>query len=314
MANRRFLEKHKSKPPPWPIARHPDGSIDYLGIPAWLQNLPELQERGIVLSECLKPYYVYSTNTNDHTAPTYVVKLLEPDTEEGPIYERLGRDPQLSKYTVPFEIIKSTNPRLLVMPYVEGLAHSRPFRAPLSAVMDVFLQMVEAVALLHDRKIVHLDICPGNALRGGEYEAKFDKRIVPGRMYIIDYHHSRQLQLGPGEHPTISLPLTQVPPPLDMEDFDPYSWDVYCLAFIWGGLIKVNYSTVSSPPWAARRIHKWLLGNERGCTTICRCRPTARQVFQILTVVRCLCAIVELSGRIIQHVSSLCRWPRWVSK
>ncbi|KAI0352502.1 hypothetical protein OH77DRAFT_1428531 [Trametes cingulata] len=308
--NRRLLAKHKTKPPPWPLARHADGSIDHLGIPDWLQNLPELQQRGIVLTVCLKPWYVYSTPNHFDDVPAYVVKLLHPDTEEGAIYERLGRDPELSKYTVPFEIIKSTNPHLLVMPHIRCLTLGAPFRAPFSEVMDVFVQVAEAVALLHDRKIAHLDICDGNALLARAVEAKFHKGVVPGRIYIIDYHHSRQLQLGPGEQPAISLPLTQVPPPLDIEDFDPYAWDAYCLAELWGMLIECNYSDTPSPPWVARRIHKWLLGNERGCTGVCRCRPTARRMFQVLTAIRCLCCALEPLQRAMECIRT--RWD-WVT-
>ncbi|KAI0368441.1 hypothetical protein BV20DRAFT_1084141 [Pilatotrama ljubarskyi] len=62
------------------------------------------------------------------------------------------------------------------------------------------------------------DICTRNALHGLEHEPELDTRIVPGRMYTIEYHHSRHFPLGPGEQPAVSLPLTQVPPPLKMEE------------------------------------------------------------------------------------------------
>lgn len=50
-------------------------------------------------------------------------------------------------------------------------------------------------------------------------------------------------------------------------------------------------------PWIPRRYAQWLVGDERGCTSVCRCRPTARRARQVLTVVRWLVYTWEFFGR-----------------
>ena len=61
-----------------------------------------------------------------------------------------------------------------------------------------------------------------------------------GRVYIIDFDRSRQLELGPGRQPPIELPSTRRKHPLKMQSFDPYSWDVYCMGKLFEELSMVS--------------------------------------------------------------------------
>ena len=58
-------------------------------------------------------------------------------------------------------------------------------------------------------------------------DAAIDTRIVDGKLYIIDFHTSQQLALGPGRQPPIALPPSQVEKPPGVTALDPYSFDVY---------------------------------------------------------------------------------------
>lgn len=73
-----------------------------------------------------------------------------------------------------------------------------------------------------------------------DYEARMDSRLVAWRAYIIDFGTSRQLSLGPGVQAAIPLRYAQVPRPLDMDYFDPYSWDVYCLGKLFEYMMRVS--------------------------------------------------------------------------
>ncbi|KAI0350790.1 hypothetical protein OH77DRAFT_1412454 [Trametes cingulata] len=268
---------------------------DLLKVPSWLETHPELRRRGIVLAAPLKPSYVYRTPFLED--PAYAVKILELEGEEAAIYERLRDDPRPENHTIPFELVHSERD-LLIMPCLIHM-DSLPFDTwPLSTFLALFLQIVEGVEYLHNQRIAHLDLCHGNILVADERLASFDKRLVPGRMYIIDYHTSRQLPSGPGVHPAIPLPPSQVRPPLATRLFDPYSWDVYCLGKFFERMIKLLYWDDPSPPWVARRITRWLVGDERGCTNVCHCRPTARRARQVLTVVYWAVRASELFSKV----------------
>ncbi|KAI0640578.1 hypothetical protein C8Q79DRAFT_444708 [Trametes meyenii] len=222
-----------TSPPPWPLGRNPDGTLDVLGIPDWLKYHPELIRRGIELCETLKPSYVFATNWRDDSGPAHAVKILEPHSEEATIYERLARDPGPSNPSIPCELIRSEQPFLLVMPYLFGIEYVPYSRRSLSYVLGVFLQAVESIEYLHARHIAHLDMCVGNILIASDDEVKFDPRLVADKVYIIDFHTSQQIQFGPGVQRAISLPFSQERPPLGLKHFDPYSWNVYCLGKLW---------------------------------------------------------------------------------
>ncbi|KAI0640575.1 hypothetical protein C8Q79DRAFT_444579 [Trametes meyenii] len=281
-------------PPPWPLAKHPDGTLDPIGIPAWLKSHPELKRRGIVLTETLKPSYVFATNWRDQSVAAYAVKLLEPDTEEATIYERLALDSTPSNPSIPCEVVRSGEPDMLIMPHIYEINCVNYMKFSLSAVLGVFLQVVKGIEYLHARNIAHLDVCVGNTLIAFNEQARFNSQLVANKVYIIDFHTSRQLEFGPGRQHAIPITVSQVKPPLGLKYFDPYSWDVYCLSDLWEYMMEFKYSFGAPRPWIALRITRWLMGSERGCTGPCRCRPTARRVRQVLTAVRLVLRVTEL--------------------
>ena len=121
------------------------------------------------------------------------------------------------------------------------------------------------------------------------------------RTYIIDFGASRQLAAGPGSQGPINLPDSQHPKPLDMTSMDPYAWDVYCTGKLCKQLFTVSVAWIPSriflivqstycrrpeaQPRVTRWIARWIIGNERGCAGVCRCRPSARRARQVLGVI-----------------------------
>ncbi|KAI0771698.1 hypothetical protein BD413DRAFT_550623 [Trametes elegans] len=279
--------------PPWPLATRTDGSLDFLGIPEWLQEHPELKRRGLVLDYTLKPFYVFVTNFRDATIPASVVKVLLPDSQEAAIYKRLAKDPEGFKHLIPFELVETDTPALLIMPYLMEISDASARAPTLSALIGVLLQLVEAVDYLHNHHIAHLDIMLGNVLVGQPGAAALDNRVVEDRIYLIDFHTSRQFDSGPGVETAIPLPCTQESLPLGMKEFDPYSWDVYCVGQTWQRMVDGLFYGELQPPRTAKWIERWITGKERGCTTTCHCRPTIRRVRQVLTVVHALVWVVE---------------------
>ena len=77
-------------------------------------------------------------------------------------------------------------------------------------------------------------------------------RAKAGRVYIIDFDRSRQLELGPGHQSAIELPSTQCEPPLQMKSFDPYAWDVYCMGKLFEWLTEVRLYSLSFSPAAVK--------------------------------------------------------------
>ncbi|KAI0629596.1 kinase-like domain-containing protein [Trametes polyzona] len=276
--------------------------------PGWLKNHPELQRRGIQLTQLLKAGFVYRTEYGQ--GPGVAVKIIDPDTDEASIYERLKHlEPVPQNHTIPFELLHLERD-IVIMPAIDDILFHPYKHWPMSEFLDVFLQIVEGVEYLHSKNIAHLDLCSGNLLL-----LETGTGVVPnareryGRIYIIDYGASQHFPSGPGVQPAITLPETQVEPPRDLEVFDPYSWDVYCLGKVLEVMTSLRYpgAPAHTYPWLLRRIVRWLYGDERGCTGICRCRPTARAARRVLTAVRhtlktieFLCGLLRL-GRPSSH-------------
>ncbi|PIL34781.1 hypothetical protein GSI_02568 [Ganoderma sinense ZZ0214-1] len=179
----------------------------------------------------MKPFggIYYTARPRGSTIPKYVVKVLDPATEEGSISERLQVHPSSPNHGIPSEIIPS-EPRLLVMPfvgYIDMLGHRN---RPSSFHLDIFHQIIEVltptraqgVEYLHKLQIAHLDICIANVLYAFPEEAETDPRLVANKAYFIDFRTSRQLALGPGRQPPILLPSSQVEKPECVTTLDPY--------------------------------------------------------------------------------------------
>ncbi|OJT02692.1 hypothetical protein TRAPUB_6766 [Trametes pubescens] len=182
---------------------------------------------------------------------------------------------------------------LLIMPMVSRVDYIQPGEVSLSVLLDVMFQIVEifvkGIEFLHSLRIVHMvDICGGNMLTAHPEHASVHKQIVANRLYIIDFGQSRQFALGPGVQRAITLPETQIEPPNGLLHFDPYSWDIYCTGRMLEYFVTRRYNVVWKipPPRLATKLIEWLIGNERGCTGVCHCRPTAREALRVLIVLR----------------------------
>ncbi|KAM5541274.1 hypothetical protein V8D89_005203 [Ganoderma adspersum] len=270
-----------------------------LEVPDWLKGHPDLLARDIKLHMGIKPYgsLYYTARPIGSTIPQYVVKVLDSATEEGSISERLQENSSSpANHGIPSEIIPS-EPRLLVMPFVGPLDLFDYRNRPDSFFLDLYHQIIEGVDYMHRLHIAHLDICLANVVYAFPEQAATDPRLVEDKVYFIDFHTSRQLALGPGRQPPILLPPSQEEKPSGVTTLDPYSFDVYCAGMLMQFLLK--YTSLKEPdyPWIPRQYAQWLVGNERGCTSICHCRPTARRARQVLTVLRWLACTSEFLGR-----------------
>ncbi|KAI0367724.1 hypothetical protein BV20DRAFT_970298 [Pilatotrama ljubarskyi] len=279
--------------PPWFAIDPKTGHIRIEEVPERLATHPDLRRRGIVAADALKLGFVYLTPR--HIEPQYAIKILNLDTEELTIYERLLELTAASQnHTLPCEISQSGHP-LLIMPLLDGVLGLRPTRPwTLYEVLGLFLQVVEGVEFLHQLNIAHMDLCPSNVLAAGPHHAQIYKTLVAGKVYIIDFDSARQLSLGPGKQPSVELPPTQIDPPRGLRRFDPYSWDVYCTAHVLDDIIRMNAD--KHPSRIARWYVQWLTGNERGCLGVCRCRPTARKARRVLVLLK-----------MVAYIS--CVWP-----
>ncbi|KAI0325202.1 hypothetical protein GY45DRAFT_1261323 [Cubamyces sp. BRFM 1775] len=277
--------------PPW-YDKDEHGRIDVLAIPERLRTHPEIRRRGIVLAEPAKPGSVYTTFSLQD--PQHAVKILSNETEERSIYEMLLADIRNPRnHTIPGELTETGYP-LLIMPRLWDYSNLHRGREwTLHETLGYFLQVVEGVEYLHRRRIAHLDLCEGNIIVSGPEDEPYHEGVGAFRIFIIDFDSAQRFPLGPGNQPAISLPPTQMPPPNGLKHFDPYAWDVYCTGHILQNIMLLNYEE-RTPPQVVRWYVQWLIGSERGCTTVCHCRPTARRARQVLVLIRCAVRISEL--------------------
>ncbi|KAI0357890.1 hypothetical protein OH77DRAFT_1475742 [Trametes cingulata] len=293
-----------SEGPPWYVRDH-IGEVQISGVPERLQSHPDLQRRGLVAVDTLKPGFVYATS--HRRRPRYAIKILDLATQELAVYERLLQlSPASPNHTLTCEITQLGHP-LLIMPHLGSVysmfgGHSWS----LYQLLSVFLQIVEGVEFLHRLHIVHMDLSIDNVIGASKRDAEDHRCVKFGKAYIIDFGSSMTLSLGPGEQRAVALPPTQVRPPNGLKHFDPYSWDVYCIADILEFLIELKAADETN--WVARCYVQWLTGNERGCSGVCRCRPSARRARQVLTVIRAFVYIFDLSMRSLRLTRRLFRF------
>ncbi|EJF57884.1 hypothetical protein BD309DRAFT_1024482 [Dichomitus squalens] len=198
---------------------------DFLQIPYWLIQHPEIQRRDMHLVLTLRPDTVFATGWD--ASPQRVVKIVDPSKEEADILDGLQRDLACpASHVGPCDMVRS-DAFLAIMPYLTSVEYLLASRK-LSTVLDVFDQLLEGVAYLHDRGIAHMDLCFSNVLAATHREASFDPRVKAGKLYIIDFDRSRKLDLKPGVQGAVALPETVCSPPPGITHLDPYSWDVYC--------------------------------------------------------------------------------------
>ncbi|KAI8970745.1 hypothetical protein BD414DRAFT_518273 [Trametes punicea] len=264
-----------------------DVAVKAATVPDWLETHPELQGRGILLTDCIKPACVFRTSPF-MDVPQYVVKLLsnENDYSEARIYERLCQHRHPRNHTLPSEILDVQTKPILLLPCLSELYDLGITRWTFSRLLEIFLQVVEGVEYMHQQRIAHGDICIGNIVVATERDAKMHNEVIAGRLYIIDFETSRQLNSSPGVQHALPLPQSQCRPPSDMDQFDPYSWDVYCLGKLFEYMAEMMYRKRPQLPWVVRLCQIWLIGDEKGCKDVYRCRPTARRARQFLSVLR----------------------------
>ncbi|KAH9846053.1 hypothetical protein C2E23DRAFT_864267 [Lenzites betulinus] len=277
--------------PPWYVPLPGGRGIDWGAIPDRLLCHPELQERGLVPFDTAKPGVVFSTNP--FVEPIFIIKILNTEREERAIYKRLlVANRRSNDHTVPFELTRTGHP-LLIMPMINDSRWIYGTKWTPRDAMDIIFQLVElkvvtqnqGMEYLHILHIVHMDICQGNVMAGLIYDTKWHKNVRANRVYIIDFDSSRQFTLGPGVQSAIILPETQTEKPSGLQLFDPYSWDMYCTGRTFESLFKEHYEDRKLPtPWVAKSYTQWLVGNERGCPGVCRCRPTARTALRVIKV------------------------------
>ncbi|EIW56515.1 uncharacterized protein TRAVEDRAFT_73062 [Trametes versicolor FP-101664 SS1] len=269
---------------PW-LVTDSDGNFDLCAIPDRLLRHPEIQRRGIVLTDVLKPGAVFSTLPQ--IDPVYVVKIIDISMEELAIYQRLLRELRCpNNHTLPCEITLNGHP-LLIMPWFYRFWGAHCDKETASTLVDIIYQLVEGLEYLHSLHIVHMDMCMDNLLAANRHHAAQYTTATADRMYIIDFDSSRQFALGPGVQRAITLPETQVRKPNGLKRLDPYSWDVYCTGRTLEAITRFRYQSVTEAPHSlAQSFIQWLIGDERGCTGVCRCRPTARNALKVALVLR----------------------------
>ncbi|OSC98236.1 hypothetical protein PYCCODRAFT_1418001 [Trametes coccinea BRFM310] len=106
-------------------------------------------------------------------------------------------------------------------------------------------------------------------------------------MLLVTPQFSLTFEVGPGKQHAIELPETQMVSPNGLTHFELNSWDVYCLGRT--PTVRITaYVCRQSVPRIAQWYARWLIGDERGCRTLCRCRPTARTARLVLACIRLL--------------------------
>ncbi|KAI0711746.1 hypothetical protein C8Q76DRAFT_653023 [Earliella scabrosa] len=261
---------------------------DYMGMgpfspPRWLRDHTELKSRGIMLATFLSPFCAWATDSR-LSCPQYAVKVVD-HSDEADIYDLLHQlGPASRNHTLPCDVIRDEH-KVLIMPYLHDVTVAPQRRIPdLSALLEFFRQVVEGVEFLHSHNIAHMDMYSGQLIVATKRDVAQHPSVEAGKVYIIDYGASQRLLVGPGLQPAVDLPETQCKPPLGMKRFDPYSWDIYCTGVLFKTFVEVWLDRPVS--WIARWYIRWLIGNERGCSGVCTCRPTARRARQVLAFIQ----------------------------
>ncbi|KAI0331350.1 hypothetical protein GY45DRAFT_1433939 [Cubamyces sp. BRFM 1775] len=265
--------------PPW-LERDENGEIMILEVPARLKSHPEIIRRGFEPLIPIKIGVVYVTLAEK--GPEYFIKILDTDTEEATIFQQLSRLVDHRNHIIPGEL---TSPELghplLITPSLATLTAFIRMKKTLPRTLSTFLQLMEGIEFMHSLQIAHMDICPGNLVASDVHMSRIYPNVEPDKVYFIDFGSSLQLPLGPGSQHAITLPPSQFGLAYDITRFDPYSWDVYCAAVAMEQALETCYGNDS--PLIARLYADWVKGKERGCATVCHCRPTARRARQLLT-------------------------------
>lgn len=160
--------------PPWYVY-DAAGQLRVLDVPDRLLKHPELVQRGLAskLGDTLKPVrYNIVPHWSAHTTynhiqgcvymaehdgdPVQVIKILDPNTEEVTIQDRLLREiDRPNNHTLPSEMTVTGHP-LLIMPMITRVTPLSAWkRDSLRSFLDIMFQMVEACPI----SISVIDLC-----------------------------------------------------------------------------------------------------------------------------------------------------------
>ncbi|KAJ8469921.1 hypothetical protein ONZ51_g8669 [Trametes cubensis] len=290
--------------PPW-YERDENGEIMILEVPAGLKTHPEIIRRGLELEPIFSCKIGVVYKTCWFKEPVYYIKIVDTDTEEAAVFQRLSRYRDPRNHTIPGELTPpDAGHPLLITPSLcdyfclEVLGESG---SKLYCAFSMFLQLMEGIEFMHDLQIVHMDICTANVVASGQGTHHYPG-VEPGKVYFIDFGSSLQLPLGPGKQHAITLPPSQYRLAYNITTFDPYSWDVYCAALMMEETLECYKK---NPPLIARLYVNWLKGEERGCTAACRCRPSARRARRVLSAILWGVRAWELLSHALHGLKSL---------
>lgn len=63
----------------------------------------------------------------------------------------------------------------------------------------------------------------------------------------------------------------------------------------------------TEPHWLALKYIRWLIGDEKGCSGVCHCRPTARTALRVVIILRWAIYAAEGYDWIVDTLSHM--WP-----
>ena len=199
-------------------------------------------------SVCIKEFFISKRNSRGSDSHS----VIGTDGEDWEEYRKRFRKEaeNLTKLDHPnivkvLDVFDENNTTYFVMQYVEGenlnnyLKRSHPLNE--SEAVDIIKAVGEALQYMHDRRILHLDLKPGNIMRSKD-----------GKIYLIDFGLSKQftddgnqatsLEFGKGTKGY--APIEQDAEELKEGEFAP-TLDVYAL-----GAVLFKLLTGNTPPLA----------------------------------------------------------------
>ncbi|KAI0737091.1 hypothetical protein C8Q80DRAFT_438667 [Daedaleopsis nitida] len=292
-----------------PVARRSSDVNPLFKVPAWLVEHPAIRGKGISVLCTMKEQVVFGTQQK-RDIPPWVIKIIPPGSPEIEIYEHLLKNDLSSpNHTLPVEIVRD-EPPLLIMPGCDQTDGIRCLGwTLLRQTIDDFYQIVEGIEYLHRHHIAHMDFALDNTTVATRATVKHHKHLEVNKIYIIDFGFSRRFELGPRAQAPVELGHLNLSVSYGVPRLDPYSWDVLCTGKTLLSFLDMLNGYNGKHPWICTRYAQWLVGKERGCPGVCRCRPTARRALQVLAVIRWFVHGWDACARALGYVAELC-WLR----
>ncbi|KAH9944997.1 uncharacterized protein BXZ73DRAFT_73228 [Epithele typhae] len=206
-------------------------------IPEWLQEHPELKQRGIQLRHMVKPMTTIDEN-----------------------------DPGAHRHILPCELVDDER-RFIIFPFMHNfLSVKSTYRQQWcwSRILWYYDLCLQDVIYLHRRHVAHLDIALENFVFSLSTDVLMGRSMSAEHPYLIDFEYSRQLPCGPGLQSRIELPPSIVSKPGDATRMDPYSWDVYCMGYVFQQMNALSpLKDITVPPTVVLWYIGWLQGSPK---------------------------------------------------